>query len=362
MDYHAQRLQRLSLLLQQEKIDALVISNPINVTYLTGFSGDSTVLIMSATRTVMVSDFRYITQLSEECPQLETIIRPTAQKLPEAVGQALRDLRYQTVGFESNAVTVAEHRILSDLTPGLTWIAGLDRVEQLRMIKDESEIAAIRAAVAMAEKAFIALKATLRPGDSEKDLVDAMEYYSRRVGGKGTAFAPIMGVAERAALPHAQPTERTVGSGELLLVDWGVNGPFYKSDLTRTMATRTISSKLREVHGIVLGAQQAAIDAIKPGVAAHVIDSAARGFISRAGYGDFFGHGLGHGIGLQIHEAPMFRPGSDTILQPGMIVTVEPGIYLPDWGGVRIEDDVLVTANGCEVLSQLPRELEVLFA
>ena len=148
----------------------------------------------------------------------------------------------------------------------------------------------------------------------------------------------------------------------MLLVDWGVNGPFYKSDLTRTMATRNISSKMREIYGIVLGAQQAAIRAIRPGVSAHEVDEAGRGFIARAGYGDYFGHGLGHGIGLQIHEGPMFRPGSQAILEPGMIVTVEPGIYLSDWGGIRIEDDVLVTPGGCEVISQLPRDLESLFS
>jgi Xaa-Pro aminopeptidase len=343
-------------------VDALLISHPINVTYLTGFSGDSSVLILTRDRAIVVSDFRYLTQLAEECPDLETVIRPTAQKLPEAIAQTLSNLDLRSVGFESNAMTVAELQTLRDLTPSLDWNPGTERVEHLRLIKDDSEIAAIREAVAMAEQAFIAFRATLRLNDTEKDLVDAMEAYARRVGGKSTAFPPIVAVAERAALPHAQPTDRTVGSGELLLVDWGVNGPFYKSDLTRTLAMRTISSKLYEVYTVVLNAQQQAIQAIRPGVPAHVVDAEARGVIAQAGFGSHFGHGLGHGIGLQIHEGPALRPGSETLLQPGMIVTVEPGIYLSGWGGVRIEDDVLVTPDGCEVLSRLPRDLEVLFA
>jgi len=220
--------------------------------------------------------------------------------------------------------------------------------------------------IKIAEQAFTVFRNLLRPTDTEKDLCDAMEWYVRHIGGQETSFRPIVAVAERAALPHAPPTNRTVNSGGLLLVDWGVNGGLYKSDLTRVLDTRTNSTfamhkgdatKLEEVYAVVLQAQQAAIDAVRPGVQGKDVDAAARNVIADAGYGDFFGHGLGHGIGLQIHEGPAIRPLSTTVLEPGMVFTIEPGIYLPDWGGVRIEDDVLVTADGCEVLTRLSRQL-----
>jgi len=360
MDYPALRRDQLLRLLSQEQVEAFAISNPVNVTYLTGFSGEASVLIVAKERTILVSDFRFIEQLGEECPGLETYIRPPIQKLPEAVAQVLNKLRCHAVGFESNAVTVAELEALRSGTPGLEWKPLADRVGELRMVKDASETVAIRQAIRQAENAFTAFRAMVRPSDSEKDLCDAMEGYVRRAGGRCTCFPTIVAVGERAALPHAPPTGRTVESGELLLVDWGVTGDLYKSDLTRTLATRKISPKLEEVYTVVLTAQQQAIRAIRPGVAAQTIDAEARGVISQAGFGAFFGHGLGHGIGLQVHEGPAIRPGSDTVLQPGMIFTIEPGIYLPGWGGVRIEDDVLVTADGCEVLTHLPRHLEVL--
>ena len=193
-----------------------------------------------------------------------------------------------------------------------------------------------------------------------------MDAYVRRVGGQTAAFPPIIAVGKRSALPHAPPTALAAGSADVLLVDWGACGPHgYKSDLTRVLDTRTTStfgSKLEEVYAVVLRAQQTAMQLIRPGVEGQAIDTAARAVIADAGYGGFFGHGLGHGIGLQIHEAPALRPNSTHVLQPGMIVTVEPGIYLPDWGGVRIEDDVLVTPDGYEVLTNVPRDLAALKA
>lgn len=360
MDYPGQRREQLKRLLHAEQVEAFVISNPVNVTYLTGFSGEASVLIAGRDRTILVSDFRFIEQLAEECPGLETYIRPPIQKLPEAVAQVLTKLGYKAVSFESTTVTVAELESLRGQTPGLDWKPVLDQVGELRMVKDPLELEAIRQAICQAENAFTAFRAMVRPGDSEKDMCDAMEGYVRRAGGTATCFPTIVAVGERAALPHAPPTARTVQSGELLLVDWGVTGRLYKSDLTRTLATRKISPKLEEVYAVVLTAQQEAIKAVRPGVAAQAIDARARGVISQAGYGVYFGHGLGHGIGLQVHEGPALRPGSDTVLRPGMVFTIEPGIYLPGWGGVRIEDDVLVTPDGCEVLSHLPRQLEVL--
>jgi Xaa-Pro aminopeptidase len=361
MDYPAARRQRLSQQLAAQQLDAFVIGNTVNVSYLTGFSGDSSVLIVTPRRMILVSDFRYIEQIGEECPGLEPYIRPTAQKLPEAVAQTLNGLALRSAGFESNTVTVGELQTLRDLTPTLDWKATTDLVEPMRACKDEAEQAQIREAIRIAENAFTAFRAMVRPIDTEKDLCDAMDGYIRRAGGQCSSFPPIVAVGERAALPHAPPTSRTVDSGEMLLVDWGASGAFYKSDLTRTLATRKISTKLKEVYTVVSDAHQQAIQKVRPGVMAETVDAAARNVIGQAGFGDFFGHGLGHGIGLQVHEGPMLRPGSQVVLQPGMVITIEPGIYVPGWGGVRIEDDVLVTPDGWEVLTHLPRDLESLY-
>jgi Xaa-Pro aminopeptidase len=367
MDYPAQRRERLARVLADEGIDTLLVSNPVNVTYLTGFTGDSTVLILRHDRLLLVSDSRYVGQLADECPGLPTHIRPPSQKLPEAVAEALTSLGCRAVGYESGAVTVAEFESLRDLAPSLNWKGGADRVERLRAVKDASELAQVRTAIDVAERVFTVFRALLRPEDTEKDLCDAIENYSRRAGASGTAFPPIVAVGERAALPHAPPTNRRVDSGDLLLIDWGVSAPLYKSDLTRVLDTRktstfsgtprTTSAKLEEVYAVVLRAQEAAFQAVRPGASTKAIDAAARSVIADAGYGDYFGHGLGHGFGLQIHEPPWLRPNFDTPVEVGMVFTLEPGIYLPGWGGVRIEDDVLVTPDGAERLTHLPREL-----
>jgi Xaa-Pro aminopeptidase len=367
MDYTPRRRERLTHLLDEEGLDAFLISSPVNVTYLTGFSGDSSMLVLSRDRAVLVSDRRYSQQIADECPGLETFIRPPTQQLHDAVAEVVGKVAGTNVGFESAALTVAAFETLEGLLPAVNWKGDPGRVEKLRMVKDPSEVAQVREAIAIAERAFAAFRALLRPEDREKDLVDALEANVRRAGGTGTSFPPIVAVGERAALPHAPPTDRAVGSAELLLVDWGASGRFYKSDLTRVLPTFTNGSspatdRLARVHAVVLEAQQAALRAIRPGVQAQEVDTAARSAIAEAGYGDYFGHGLGHGIGLQIHEGPWMRPGSETVLEEGMVFTVEPGVYLPEWGGVRIEDDVVVTADGCEVLTHVPRDLEALRA
>lgn len=361
------RRERLQKILQVEDLDALVITSVVNVTYLTGFLGDSSVLLLTKTpkpRALLVSDARYSEQIAHECPGLETYIRPVAQKLPEAVAHVLNGLGIRTVGYESANLTVAEFGIWRELAPQMEWKPGTSRVETLRQVKDPAELAETRRAIDLAERAFTVLRALLSRDDREKDLADGLEHAIRRAGGAGTSFPTLVAVNERAALPHAEPGEKRVGAGDLLLVDWGAKTRLgYKSDLTRVLDTRKTPfppGKLDEIHAIVHRAQQAAFAAIRPGVRAKEVDAAARSVITEAGYGDHFGHGLGHGIGLQIHEAPAIRPLSETILEEGMIFTIEPGIYLPGWGGVRLEDDVLVTSEGCELLTGVPHDLETL--
>jgi Xaa-Pro aminopeptidase len=356
MDYFALRRENLGRLLETEEVDVFLITNPINVSYLTGFSGDSSYLILSRTRAILVSDARYTEQIREECPGMEFHIRPHNQFLQYATAELLDKLGYHRVGFESGHVSVAELQTVIGLAPKIEWKAGRDRVELLRQVKDESEVAQIREAVAIAERAFVMFRAMVRLADSEKDLSDNLEWYVRRAGGRCTSFPSIIAGGERSALPHAPPTARLVGDAEMLLVDWGAAGRFYNCDLTRVFAGHRISPKLEQVYAVVLQAQQRALAAIHPGVRAQDVDAEARAVIGEAGFGQFFGHGLGHGLGLQIHEGPAIRQNSEAVLQAGMVFTVEPGIYLPGWGGVRIEDDVLVTPDGYEVLTHVTKE------
>jgi Xaa-Pro aminopeptidase len=369
MDYPARRRQQLVQSLPEEGLDLLLISNPINVTYLTGFSGESSYLLVSPSRALLVSDGRFTQQLAEECPGLDVIIRPPQQPLAQAVAATLNQFGGRSVGFESNHLTIAEREQLGGLTPSLEWKGGYERVERLRAVKDPSEIEQIREAIAIAERAFGMFRAMLRARDTEKELSDALEMYIRRAGGKCSSFPSIVAVGERSALPHAPPTNRAVDEAELLLVDWGAGGPFYKSDLTRVLLPRKnrsfsqlagrerLDSKLETIYAVVRAAQERAIAAVRPGVPAREVDAAARGVITEAGYGPYFTHGLGHGIGLQVHEAPALRASSTDVLEPGMVVTIEPGIYLPGWGGIRLEDDVLVTPDGCEVLTSVSKEI-----
>lgn len=370
MDVFAERRQRLTQSLGQAPADTLLVSHPINVSYLTGFTGDASYLLLTPDKTLLISDGRFTTQLAEECPGLETHIRPPAQVMPDAAAEVLGQLGIRSVEFDANHLTVADLQTISDKTPSLEWKPGTNRVEKLRQCKDASEVEQIRAAIAMAEQAFATLRSQLRPGDSEKQLADNLEHYLREAGASHGSFPVIAAVGPRAALPHAPPTRKPVSDGPLLLIDWGASGPFfYKSDLTRILLARNNSAtsgsklhaKIQTVYEVVLAAQQAAIAAARPGVEGRAVDAAARAVIDAAGYGRFFTHSIGHGLGMQVHEAPMMRPSSTAKLEAGMVITIEPGIYLPGEFGIRIEDDVLLTADGAVVLSKLPRDWDSCF-
>jgi Xaa-Pro aminopeptidase len=363
------RRRQLARRLTPAGLDALLVSHPVNVTYLTGFGGEASYLIVGRKRTLMASDGRFTTQLAEECPGLAVHIRPPSQTTVPEVAKVLTDLGFRKVAFESSHLTVADCEWLKSLAPTIDWAPTKGWVESLRAVKDAGEVAQVKAAIGIAERAFTAFKASLGPDDTEKQLADRMEQLVRQVGGTGTSFPTIVGVGPRSGLPHAPLTDARVASSDFLLVDWGACGRFYKSDLTRMIVTRRSwfrpapvrpprdDLKFAKVFGTVVAAQAKAIAAIRPGAKARDVDAAARTVIADAGYGTAFSHGLGHGLGLQVHEAPFMRASSDDVLAAGMVVTVEPGIYLEGWGGVRIEDDVLVTPDGREVLTTLPRDL-----
>jgi Xaa-Pro aminopeptidase len=355
------RVESVRSSIRQAGLDALLVTHPANVSYLTGFTGDSSALVVGLDRVLMVSDFRFDTQLRDECPGLERHIRPSGRTLAQELGGVVARLGFRRVGFEAAAVSVADQLTLMDGvgSVGLEGTTGV--VEASRVIKDEGEIAEIRRAIAVAERAFLEWRGALDPQWSEKEAADALEFSLRRAGAVASAFPPIVAAGPRGALPHARPEPGVrIGSADVVLVDWGAClGPLpYRSDLTRVVATGKVTPSFERRYGIVLEAQRRAISAIRPGVKGLEVDAEARSYIDEAGYGRFFDHGLGHGIGLEVHEAPGVRIGSEDELKPGMVLTIEPGIYVPDWGGIRIEDDVLVTPDGCEILSRLPRDLD----
>jgi Xaa-Pro aminopeptidase len=336
-----------------------LVTSPVNVRYLTGFTGEDSFLLVGRGVTVLISDSRFETQIPEECPGLEAHIRPRTKTLSEAVGEVVGRAKLQKLAFESATTSFAQWQAIAQTVKPLELVPQSDLVETLRLIKDEDELADIRMAIVQAERGFQLLKASLEPQMTEQQAANELERAMRHFGAKQAGFDTIIAVGPRAALPHARPTFARIGESDFLLVDWGaktVTG--YHSDLTRMVVTGTISPKLEKLHRVVLQAQHRAIEAIRPGVSGAAVDAAAREVIAQAGFGKNFGHGLGHGIGLEIHEGPRVSQNSKTELKPGMVVTVEPGIYLPGWGGIRIEDDVLVTRTGHEVLSSLSRDLE----
>jgi len=352
------RRDKLRKLLAQDDVAAMLVTDEINVTYLTGFTGDSSWLLLTKDDAILFSDARYTIQIEEECPGLSTNIRKTSQRLAAVAAQAINKLAPGSLAIEADCITLDLAETLQETMPNVQFQRTAGLVMGLREIKDRFELEEIRKSIQMAQRAFEVMRARLTPDQTEKQIAADLEHQIRTFGGRGFAFSPIVGVGDRAALPHGTPSDKKIGEAPFVLVDWGAQAGLYMSDLTRVLATGKISPKLERIYGVVLRAQQQAIDAIRPGAIMKDVDAAARSVIADARHGKHFGHGLGHGFGLEIHEQPRLSAMEDRPLEAGMVVTVEPGIYLPDWGGVRIEDDVLVTKDGHQMLTDLPRQLE----
>ncbi len=358
MSFTARR-DRLRHSIASDPIDGLLVSSATNVGYLTGFTGEDATFLLTPDRAIIISDGRFTTQLAEECPDLDVVIRPIGQTMAVGVAELVKGIDLARLGIEGGATTVDDFHALREAADPVAVEPISGKVESLRMLKDDDEIAAIRDAIAIAERAFLDLRAVLRPGLTEKWAADFLEAAMRFQGATAASFPPIVAAGPRAALPHARPTPETrIGDADLILIDWGATGRPYKSDLTRVLVTGKVTPRFEAVYRVVFEAQSRAINAIRPGVVARVIDAEARGVIEAAGFGPHFSHSVGHGIGRDVHEAPVLRHVTETQLEAGMVVTIEPGVYLPGWGGVRIEDDVLVTETGHEVLSTLPKTLD----
>ena len=346
------RLERMRQKMHEEKIDAYVIIRPENGRYLSGFSGGEATLYITAEKAFLLTDFRYIEQAKVQSPEFEVI--KTGQDHFESLAEIGKQA--QRVGFEGDFVTYLNFGKLKNAFPEAELLSLPNLVSYLRSVKDQAEIETIRQAVRIADDAFSLVLKSIEIGQTEEEIGLDLEYSMRQAGASGGSFEFIVASGVRSALPHGTATSKTVHFGEFLTMDFGAIYQGYCSDITRTVFLGQPEEKHREVYEVVLAAQRAGIAAVAPGRTGKEVDAVARKIITDAGYGEYFGHGLGHSVGLAIHEGPNLNMREERMLEPGMVITVEPGIYIPDWGGVRIEDIVLVTKDGCEVLTQAPKE------
>ncbi len=339
-----ERIEKLRSRLEEP----LIVTNPVNVRYLTGLQSSNAALVVDPERIRLFADFRY-RDAAQAVPDVEFV--ETARALVADLGQRLEG----RFGFEADDVTYADYEALA--AGGLDLVPRRGLVEDLRVLKDPAEVEKIRHACHAADAALEALVREPFVGRTERELAWRLEELFHAHGGEGVSFELIVGSGPTGALPHGRPTDRLVGRGELVVVDFGTRVGGYCSDSTRTFATAGLPADLRELYEVCRAAQEAAIRGIRPGMTGREADALARDPIAAAGYGEHFGHGLGHGLGLDVHEAPGLRPESDDVLEPGMVFSVEPGIYLPGRAGVRIEDLVVLRADGVELLTSFRKEL-----
>lgn len=348
------RLSAVRQKLAEQNLDAILIAQPENRRYLSGFTGSAGVLLISADQAIIATDFRYYEQVAKQAPefQLAKIEDKFTSLLPELVEQ----VGAKRVGFESAYLTFAQHREWAEAAEGFELLPTKEMVEDLRAVKDESELDVSKRAVALSDEAVAHIRGFIEPGMTERDVAWELESYMRTHGAEKAAFDLIVAAGPNGAMPHATVSDRTIRAGEPIVMDLGAVVDGYHSDLTRTICLGQPDDKFREIYSLVLKAQLAAEEMIKAGMTGKEADAIARQPIEEAGYGEQFGHGLGHGVGLVIHEKPKLGKLSEDALKPGMVFTVEPGIYIPGWGGVRIEDIVVLREDGVEVLTQSSKE------
>jgi Xaa-Pro aminopeptidase len=340
--------------MKAEGIHALLVTKRENVRYLTGFTGSAGSVLVAPGRTYLITDFRYKLQAGRETARISVHIQK--KDFPAALRETAARASAETIWFDESSLTVEAVRKLRK--QGLTLKGHSDLVGELRQRKDEQELKWIREAVRRAEESFRELKKYIRPGARERDLALTLEFLMREKGARKAAFDSIIASGKNGAMPHASVTNKRIKQGELVTFDFGAEAEGYFSDITRTYCIGRPTARQREIHALVQAAQSAGIKSVRPGMTCKAVDAAARETIKKAGHGDHFGHGTGHGIGLMVHEGPSVSPLSRDRVAQDMVFTVEPGVYIPDWGGVRIEDMVLSTKSGAKVLTALPREVD----
>ena len=365
----AARHARVRASLETLSLDALIVTAPTNIRYLTNHTGSAGTVVVTPDAIHLLVDFRYdaavqtLQASASACPSLR--VWPVPASYDEALLVCLTEIGVSTAGFEAGHLTVARHewliRSAAARDAGVAFRSTERAIEQFRVVKDDGEVERLREAARRLSDVATAAFAAVRAGVTERSVAAVIEGALRNAGYERLAFDTIVGSGPNAALPHYRAGDRVLSSGDLVVLDFGGVLDGYCCDLTRTVSVGPPSADSRRVHQAVRDAQQAAIAAVRPGIAATAVDAAARNVLEQHGLGEAFGHGTGHGLGLDVHEEPRItrpRPDvPDVPLEPGMVFTIEPGAYLPGWGGVRIEDDVLVTDNGCEVLTNVPRHL-----
>lgn len=349
------RIEAIRPLITEAEIDGLLVSGADNRRYLSGFTGSAGFLLVSSTTAILATDFRYTEQATRQSPSFD--VRRLVKGLSAQLGELCAAANVTRLGYEAHQLTVATFDDLSKVAAasGITLISTQGIVEQLRIRKSPEELHVLREAIDNADRAFEHVWRKLTPGMTEREVAWEIERHMRESGAESVSFELIVAAGREAALPHHRPSDRVIEPGEPIVIDIGSKVRGYCSDMTRTVCIGEPDAKFVEIYRIVREAQEKAEREVRPGMTAGEADAIARDHIAEVGYGDAFGHSLGHGIGLAVHEPPWVRADSTDVLGPGMVFSIEPGIYLPDWGGVRIEDLVLLTEEGAEVLTRAPK-------
>jgi Xaa-Pro aminopeptidase len=356
--YFTQRIDALRSTFNMRKLDAFITSSPASLRYLCGYSGSNGLLIITAETSWFFTDFRYQESMQTEV-HAEKKFTGKGSLLQSAVKRNLfAGLR--SLGFEKEHLTVTGLENIRSMLTGKRIVLTSGVVEQLRSVKDESEIATLKKAFDISDRVFQKVLGIIRPGLTELEISAEISYLHKKYGAENDSFDVIAASGVRGSLPHGTATEKRIAKNEFITLDFGCLVHGYHSDMTRTICVGRPTAEMKKVYAIVLEAQQRGCDAVKEGVAARKIDSVSRRYIASYGYGKYFGHSLGHGVGLDIHELPRIAPKSREILNSGNVITIEPGIYLPQQFGIRIEDTVVVRKEGCEVLTGSPKELIII--
>ena len=351
------KLQKLRIEMKHRDIEALLVTNPFNLRYITEFTGTAGLAIVTQDKAVFITDFRYTEQAGVQVKEFE-VVQAKKNLMDEAV-QTVHSLGIQTLAFEQDYMTYAtaaqyKAKVEVEMEP----VSNL--IEKIRMVKTPEEVAVLKAAAKIADDTFEHICGFIRPGLTELEVSNELEFFMRKQGATSSSFDIIVASGLRSALPHGVATDKVIENGDMITLDFGALYNGYISDITRTVAVGEPSAQMKEIYDIVLKAQELGVEKIGPGMSGIEADAIARDFIKSKGYGEAFGHSTGHGIGLEVHESPGLSFRSETVLEPGMAVTVEPGIYLPGVGGVRIEDDILITESGNERLTNSTKELRIL--
>ena len=350
------RLKKAYDLMKKQKINAMIVNKLSNVRYLSGYSGSNGLLVLVPPKAYFFTDFRYAVQARKEVKSCQVFVaeRELLSELVK-IDQLKKKIK---VGFESIHLTVKILEKIKELLPKAVLVPIENLVEDVAIVKDTTEINKLKKSAKIADNAFADILPMLKPGVKERDIALELHYNMIKQGADGPSFDFIVASGQRSSMPHGRASDRKFKKGDFITMDYGCFYQGYPSDITRTVVLGKATAKQKQIYDVVYKAQMAAIDAARPGIAARELDQVARDIIMREGYGDNFGHGLGHGLGLnEIHSTPVLSPRSQDIIRVGHAFTIEPGIYIPNWGGVRIEDDVVATSSGNKVLTKSPKEL-----